>query len=252
MAMSWAQKKQLKIFIFIAIFAFAVVGLIIYSFRPAPSCTDGKLNQKEEQIDCGGECDACIGSPRELSVLWARPFEISEGHYEVGALIDNPNSTVGARSLSYVVKLFEGSTLVGQREGRTFLNPREKFLIYESDIATVNIKPTRASIEIKEVPWKVFKVEKANILISSKIFETAPSGNGRVKIVLENQTLFPIDNIYMSVILTDSIGSVVGVSQSKVDSIAGEASQELFLTWRHAFDPAPANIDVYLRTDLTR
>ena len=211
-----------------------------------------KLNQQEEQIDCGGECDACIGTPRDLSILWAKPFKISEGRYEVGALIENPNSTVGARAFSYTLKLFEGNTIVGQREGSTFLNPREKFLIYEGDIGVGERVPTIAGVEINEIPWKVFKNEKPNILISSKTFETSSSGNGRVKVVLKNQTLFPISNIYVSVVLMDSFGSVIGVSQSKVDSIQGEASEEVFLTWRQVFNPSPANIDVYLRTDLTR
>jgi len=251
MAISWTLGRQLKIFIFLAVVVFAIVGGYIYYMLPAPSCTDGKLNQSEEKIDCGGECDACVGNPRVPVVVWARPFEISPGQYEAAALIENQNLTVGSRALSYTMRLFENNILVAERQGETFLNPRDKFLIFESDISTGESKPNRATITFNEIPWKVFNEERPNILVSSKIFELAPSGNGRVKVILRNQTLFPIQNVYVSVALKDAAGNIIGVSATKVDSIAGESSRDVFFTWRHPFDPAPASIDVYFRTNLT-
>lgn len=252
MALSWALRRQLKIFILIAVFAFAVVGWVIYGLKPAPSCTDGKLNQNEERVDCGGECEACIGNPENLIVYWTRTFELTSGKYEAAALIENPNFRVGSRSLSYKIKLFENNILVAQKNGETFLNPDEKLLIFESDIDVENKKPNRAEIEFIQIPWKVFTGEKPNILVSSKVFERTVAGNGRVKIVLRNQTLFAIENIFVSVVLLDSGENAIGVSSTKVDMIRSEGSREVFFTWPHPFDPAPAGMDVYLRTDLTK
>ena len=61
MAISWAAKKQLTYLLFALV---AVAGLIaaIWLNITAPSCTDGKQNQDEQGIDCGGVCaKECLG-----------------------------------------------------------------------------------------------------------------------------------------------------------------------------------------------
>src|SRR3989304_5529864 len=103
-------------------------------------------------------------------------------------------------------------------------------MIFESGIATKERTANRATIEIKEIKWKKFDKERANILVSSKGFENAP--NGRAEVVLKNQTLFPIKNIYVTVALNDSFGNTVGVSSTRIDEISAEDSREVFFTWR--------------------
>src|SRR3990167_10764616 len=99
MALSWVFKKQLKIFIFLAVILFAIVGGVIYYFRPAPSCFDNKLNQNEERIDCGGECEAGVIDPKNLIVSWARQFEVTPGILDTAAFIDIPNLFFGFREV---------------------------------------------------------------------------------------------------------------------------------------------------------
>ncbi len=253
MAMSWALKRQLKIFIYLAIFVFAAVGIVIYFFQPAPTCYDKILNQHEERVDCGGECEACVVDPQNLIVYWTRPFEVSPGIYEVASMVENPNLKYGAREISYRLKLYDDNVLVGEKNGKTFLNPRDKFLIYESDIALDRQGvPDRAQIEFDDVKWKVFEKERPNILVSSSKYELTQIGNGRLKVVLRNQTIFAIQNIFIYSVLLNFSGNAVGVSSTVIDSIPAETSRDIFFTWRHPFDPRPASVEVYLRTNLTQ
>jgi len=248
MALSWALKKQIKILAVLAVIIFAIVGWVIYSFQPAPTCSDQKLNQHEERIDCGGECEACVLDPKDLVVSWTRPFEVTPGNYDIAALVENPNLYYGSREIKYTFFLYSDNVLVGSIEGKTFLNPREKFMIFESGIATKERTANRATIEIKEIKWKKFDKERANILVSSKGFENAP--NGRAEVVLKNQTLFPIKNIYVTVALNDSFGNTVGVSSTRIDEISAEDSREVFFTWRTPVEFA-SSTEAYLRTNLT-
>ena len=251
MPMQWPMRRQLFLFSFFAVFVFAVVGWVIYKFSPAPTCFDKKLNQSEERVDCGGECEPCVGNPEDLVTFWVRPFAIGLGRYEAAALIENPNLRAGARELAYKIHLFENNILVAMKEGTTFLNPRDKFLIFESNIATGERRPDRAQIEFREIRWKVFDRERPNVLVSSKTFEPTLSGNGRVRVVLKNQTLFSINDVYVSAALMDARGNALGVSASKVDRIGAEGMREVFFTWPHPFEPAPSNIEVFVRTNLT-
>lgn len=249
MALSWVFKKQLKIFIFLAVIIFAIVGGIIYYFQPAPSCLDQKLNQHEERVDCGGECEACVINPKDLVVSWARPFEVTPGIYDAAALVENPNLYYGSREIEYTFLLYADNILIGSREGKTFLNPREKFMIFESGVTTKDRIATRATIEFSEIIWKKFAKERANILVSSKSFENAP--NGRAKVVLKNQTLFPIKNIYVAIALDDSFGNAIGVSATMVDVIGAEASKDVFFTWRSPIEFA-SSTEAFVRTNLTQ
>lgn len=248
MALSWVFRKQIKIFIVLAIIIFAVVGGIIYYFQPAPSCTDGKLNQNEERIDCGGECEACVVDPKDLVISWARPFELTPGNYDAAALIENPNLYYGSREIEYTFLLYADNILIASKEGKTFLNPRDKFMIFESGIMTKERQATSAKIEFKNIMWKRFDQERPNILVSSKTFENAP--NGRAKVVLKNQTLFEIKNIYISIALNDSFGNAIGVSSTKIDEINTEASRDVYFTWRNPI-PFASSTEVYMRTNLT-
>lgn len=248
--LSWTAKRQLFFFGIFALAVFLMVGGIIYFFRPAPSCFDQKQNQREEGVDCGGPCELCIGNPQDLIVFWARAFELVPGHWEVGALVENPNLLVGAKELTYKVRLYDASNvLVALKEGRTFLNPREKFLIFEEDISTGERVPTRATIEFSEIPWRRIERERPSILVSSKNFENAPNGVARV--VLKNQSLFGVEDIFVGAALLDSSGNAIGVSSSKIERIDGEAFKEAVFTWRAPFDPPPTNVEVLVRTNLT-
>jgi len=248
MVISWVFKKQLKILAVLAVILFAIVGGVIYYFQPAPSCFDKKLNQREERVDCGGECEACVIDPKNLIVSWVRPFEVTPGIYDAAALIENPNLYYGSREIEYTFLLYSDNVLIASKDGKTFLNPREKFMIFESGILTKERVATRATIEIKEVKWKKFDKERANILVSSKTFDNAP--NGLVKVVLRNQTLFSIKNVFVAVILNDSAGNAIGVSTSKINEISAEMTKDVYFTWRSPIQLA-SSTEVYLRTNLT-
>lgn len=201
-------------------------------------------------MDCGGPCESCIGIPQDLIVFWTRAFELVPGHWEVGALAENPNLLLGAKELTYKVRLYDASNvLVALKEGRTFLNPREKFLIFEEDIQTGERVPTRATIEFLEIPWKRIEKERPHLLIASKNFENAP--NGRARIILKNQSLFAVKDIFITAALLDERGNALGINSSRLEAIPGEGSREVVFTWRAPFDPMPANIEVFVRTNLT-
>ena len=93
--------KRLTIIV-IYIFLFLAIGTGGYFlFHAAPTCMDGKQNQDETGIDCGGICamacmETVIGEPIVIREVMVLPVE--NGVYDVVARIYNPNNTVGAES----------------------------------------------------------------------------------------------------------------------------------------------------------
>jgi len=232
MPFSWRAKRQLT---FLGIFAGAVILVIVAIFfvfyspalPPPPP----------------------LGTPQNLIIFWTRFFPIAPGHFEVASFIENPNLLLGTSKLAYRLRLYDANNiLIALKEGRTFVNPREKFLIYEPDMETFQRLPVRATIEFSGIPWKRIEKERPQLLVTRKNFSAQVS---RLSAVIQNQSLFPVKNIYFAAILADKDANALGVSLAEADQISGEGEREIVFTWREKFDPPPASIEVLARTNLT-
>ena len=253
MAIAWRIRKQFLFLAIFIIFVFAIVFGIIRLFSPDATCTDNIKNQSEEDVDCGGECEACSTEAEDLIVFWTRFFGMSKGRYEVASYVNNPNRLWGIGKLDYKIRLYDSDNIsIAIKEGSIFVNPRENFLIFEKDFETYERTPARASIEfLLPIKWKQYEKDRPNILVSGKEFENTDTGS-RLKVTVENQSLYDIEDIYLSAILMDIDGNVVGVSQSNFGRLAGESAREVFFTWRRAFDPEPSSIEIIARINLTQ
>src|SRR3989344_4780202 len=90
MPLSWRAKKQLTFFAVFAGAVFLLVFGIIYLFRsPAPPPAPE------------------LPVAEDLVVFWARFFQIAPGHYEVSALVENPNLLLGTDRLTYRLRLYD-------------------------------------------------------------------------------------------------------------------------------------------------
>lgn len=241
---------------FILIIIIIAIGLFLI-YKPTADCFDNKQNQSEEGIDCGGVCTPCVVEPADPVVLWTKVFPLGRGpgeafsgnKYEVAALVKNNNFNVGAERLKYTFKLYDQKNiLVSAREGETYLNPLEEYLIFETDINTQERFPARAFIEFEDIKWKYTDKEKAEILISNKEFSNEPSPSLSVKIT--NKSLLDARNIELSASLFDAQDNVIGVSFTKISRLAAESSRLAYFTWQDPFEDVPTRIEILVRTDI--
>jgi hypothetical protein len=258
MILTWRIRKKLIIsslfFLFIGIIAFFVVN----HFLPEPTCFDNKKNQKEEAVDCGGPCEQCVVNPKDIVALWSRVFpaggESASGGkiYEVAALIENPNLFYGLPLFKYIFKVYDSNNvLVAIKEGQSFLNPRDKFLIFASDINTGKRDAVRAFIEIEYLSnWKYIDKEKPSLVVSGKSFMNMPFPTLRAR--LYNESLFSMENIQAAAVLYNDEGNAIAVSSTKLDFIPKEESREIIFTWPAPFAVEPSSSEIFTRIYLFR
>ena len=68
------------------------VIVFFYYYQPA-TCRDGKQNQEEDGVDCGGPCSLiCDAQSATPIVSWVRFFKIQDGFYNVASFVENPNA----------------------------------------------------------------------------------------------------------------------------------------------------------------
>ncbi len=244
---SWRTRRQLAYFGVFAVVVALSVGWVIWYFMPAATCFDNRQNQDEGGVDCGGACDKkCLGNIGNVRVTWTRFFEIDKGFYDAAALVTNPNTLAGAKEIVYRFKLHDkDNILIAIREGRTFINPNENFVIFESNIQTLERIPLRASIEIDPINWE--RVESPNPDIVSFGYRLIRQPSSRLEATLRNNGIFEVQKIEAVALLLDGSENAIAVSRTIVDSIADESERGVGFTWPFAISEEPARIEIYIR-----
>jgi len=244
--MTWAARKKI-IYFFVAFGLVAIVALpLVYLFYPRSSCTDGRRNQDEEGVDCGGSCKkVCENKPSPLIVNWKRPFKVADGVYSATAYVTNPNFGIAAASVSYKFKLYdERNILVGERSGVTTIPPNGDYPVFEGLITVGNRVPAQASFEFTSLPAWINVIEQPSLQIKNKNFSD-PDSLPRLSVELVNDGVSAISDISAVVIIYDSDGIAMAASETFVGTIAGESSKEILFTWPNPFPRPVGSVDIY-------
>lgn len=250
MAIPWTVKRQITYFLVFVVIIFTA-AYFIWKGVTKPTCSDGRRNQGEEGIDCGGPCqEKCLGEVKELYIDWTKIFEISKGKYDVAALIKNNNLFLALPSLKYQFKFYDkNNILIGIKEGETFITPGEIFPIFETGVDVGSRIPSRVFIEFENNPgWQRVEKEKPSLVVSKKQFFNEPPFP-RLAVTLENKSVVPVYNIFIAAILYDKDKNVQGVSVTKIDAISGESSEEIVFTWPQIFSEE-LSPDILFKTGL--
>lgn len=239
--MTWANKRK---FFYLSIVALIFLFVLFLLIRPylnrAPTCFDNKQNGKETGIDCGGNClKACTLEVNEISILWARTFEVVPGRYNTVAYLENNNRNAVINSISYRFRFADKDNIyIGKREGTAYIPPSGKFAIFEPAIDLGNSVPVYTSFEFTQIPtWLQISEQKANqlkLLISDIKLENQDS-LPKLSATIKNNSLFQIPNINVITILYNQKGNAISASKTYLDVLSGEESSNLIFTWPQPF-----------------
>lgn len=246
MQISWTVKKQLA---YLGVFLIVVIITVSFFVLKiiAPTCFDGKQNQDEGGVDCGGVCSQeCLGVIKDLTVLWSKPLKISESRYDVVALAENRNLFLSAKSVKYQFKFYDDrNILIATREGEIFVNPGKKFAIFESNIDVGARKPARVFLEFqKDIKWEIYKDENLGLIVSKKEYKDKP--RPVISATLENKTQANIKGVYAVAVVYDKEGNAIASSATKIKEINRDSSAELFFTWSENFDGEYFRDEIFL------
>lgn len=249
---SWSRRRQFSYFLLLVVLVAAGAAGAFFWYRPTPSCADGRQNQGELGVDCGGVCQAvCLHEVLPLKVAWTRIFTVVDGVYEVAALLTNPNPNLLATKVPYVIRLVdENNILITLKRGETFLNPRETFAVFASGFDVGRRKPARAFLEFDPAPnWQRAQDTSPTLVVKKEPFTNEPSP--RLAIELSNDSRQTWENVQLSVVLSDRDHNAFAASATVIERLAAGETGKAVFTWPKPFADQPMFIDVYphLRLD---
>lgn len=245
--MSWSSKKKSKYILVVTfvvlIFFISFAFFILYN---SPTCQDGKQNQEEEGIDCGGPClTVCGFEIIDPIIHWGRVSKMMEESYSVTALIENPNVSAEAYSVPYIFKLYDDEgLLVSEYVNKAFIPANKTFPIFSGAIDVGNRIPTKTVFEFTEKPNWVETVSGPEILIES-IQYFVKNNLPRVSATISNDSVRDIKNIEVIVLLLDNQDNLINSSKTFLDVIKKNSSETVIFTWPVIFDREVTKVDIF-------
>lgn len=245
---SWGTRRRNLIITIFLCGVFVLIAITSFNFfYKDPNCFDGKQNQGETGIDCGGPC--ALLCPHETVaplVKWNRYFEVVPGIYNAVAYIENQNPHAKTENVNYKFTLFDDKNVIlAENYGSVDLRPAEIIPVIADAMNTGRMIPSRMTFEIdREVVWH--RAEQRPRLIRLKNEQLFYDNRApRVSAELENTSHFPVKNIKLIVILYNNEGNAVGVSRTMVEEILSNQIRNVLFTWPQDFSSTVSRFEIF-------
>lgn len=228
-------------------------GLFVKS---APSCFDGKQDQGELGVDCGGPCAmTCTAGLQPVSVLSTNIFQSTPGHETFLAKIAGVNPGLAAQYFTFSFDLRDASgTVLESFPGSSFLYPSEvKYLtlVNQPVTASVTANPTATwtlTIPSADTQWvsgssfgaiPILTVQN----VSTQIGSSTAIASGQ----LMNGDTATFNSIFIVAVFKDANGNPIGASQTEIDSIAPNQTKNFSVSYPAiaGINPAATEVQAY-------
>lgn len=227
---------------------FATLGLLlaypIYFFvHEEPTCFDAKRNGDETGIDCGGGCALyCKADVQPLRVVWAEAFQLTPGHYDIGAYVENLNRTAGIKVLRYTFEIQDTENKeLAVRSGTIEVPPQGRLLLFEGDLS-LDREPGRVTIHFNEHDlerWTQAQPGRSEVITKNQTLKDVAS-KPRFEVTLLNTDLVnDASSLLVGAVIYGPGRRPIGISRTYVDGMAKGGEEKIFFTWPSSF-PAPS------------
>jgi len=241
---SWARRRQIIYGGGVLVFLLIIFGVpFIVKKISGPSCSDGKKNGIEEEIDCGGACPRlCRDESWALSIVWQRVFR--EGGGVASALLYGENfyKTGGVFDAQYYVKVYDtAGVLIAEKETIGSILPGSSFAIFAPNFYVGERVPVRAIFEQRApFEWRQDVPKASTIRTESIQLSTTPQT--RVEAVLFNSGEKTL-KARAAAILYNANGNAIGASETTA-SLRGGARVPISFFWRAPFSETPVRAEI--------
>lgn len=213
--LSWAQRRKFSVFLML--FIIAVLVFIFFAF---------KFYNQQSPLPI---------EARDINVLWSRLFQFREGFADVAVLLNNPNN-ISVQKIVYSFKIYDkNNILIAIKEGETFANPLERFVIFEPNIGISERSPQRVVFDLKEVVFSEKKEgsnPKVDILGTEEFFEEVFP---RISVKIKNRENKSLENINATIVVFGKDQNVIAVSKTFMPFLAIGEEHLINFTWPKAF-----------------
>ncbi len=244
---TWSSRRKFSYASLVILAVILIVGLPAFLLLyKAPTCSDGKQNQGEGGIDCGGPCvKLCPSAFLPPEVIWTKAEPVAPGLYNVAAYVINNNLDGAAYDVPYEMQLFDDQgILITYKYGTLTIPPHRNTLAFQGSVSTLKRIPVKAIITLDSPQWVKQNDELGNIVIVDKKY-TEDSNSSSLQVTLQNDAVTPYNNLSVYVILYDKDGNAIDFSKTVIDSVpANNGTVVAPFTWPVSHNGQVVTIEV--------
>lgn len=236
---------------------FVTIGIILYYLAaPDATCTDGKKNQAEKGIDCGGPCSPCkeVKVGKDLNIAEQAFVNGGNSTYDVMLKLQNPNNNIGASDFQYSVALKDSSgNVVSQKDGASFVLPAEtKYLLVMGLPVEQGKTPVSLDVKLTDYDWSELKASaRPQLNIYSKQLNALPTGVGNeAEGTVRNESTYDLDKVIINVVLRDERGKVIGLNSTERNNVRSKEDRYFKVTWPYALSGNVANVEMEAQSNI--
>ncbi|MDQ2933033.1 MAG: hypothetical protein M3Q80_01490 [bacterium] len=244
---SWSKRRKT---LYASVIGIVLIGAVILPafliFYRAPTCTDGVQNGKEGGIDCGGSCRRlCQDTFMSASPAWTRFEEVAPGLYNVAAYIVNPNIEGEAYRVPYRLAFYDNEgIIITDSHGFVTIPPHRNTLAFQGAVNVGKSIPVKVLFEFSKAPnWEKRADSLSALSITDKKY-TDEEDSSSLSVTLKNNSVKPIFDTTIFVILYDKDNNALGFSKTKLDEIPAQSSAVAPFTWPISRDGKVISIEV--------
>ncbi|MDR3548069.1 MAG: FxLYD domain-containing protein [Candidatus Pacebacteria bacterium] len=245
--MSWADRRKHVIEAIVAAVAVALVAIVlIATLYKTPSCADGKQNQGEQGIDCGGPCPyACSAYETPPSVRFARAVSPQQGRTDVIAYIDNANADAELQAASYSIQLYgPNQTIIAQKTGTVTIPPSTTAPVFIPDFLEGTQPVTQVFVTLDSSTYRWLRTTKKPVVPIPSNIQTQETLTPKITATLSNPTAQPLTNVTVIATVFDSSNNAIAASQTVVPVLPAQGSASVIFTWNQPFASTPAYVEI--------
>jgi len=255
MELNWRSQRQIIVFSIYFLIVFVPVSLIVFLLvRKSPNCFDRIQNQDEQGTDCGGTmCQLrCDGSYRDIKVNFTRGLKVTDGVYDIFALLENFNTDVTFPNIPYEMSFYsvEGK-LLGSTTGSISMYPQRKAVVY---LPSLRLSQEPKTVDLVLEQHKALSISKSDIElipqnVSVENWQAQRGANESLQVVgeLKNPNNREVKNLNVYAMLYDDTQTVYAVSKTKVFSLKGREKTAVAFTWGNII--SPTNVEFVVEFD---
>lgn len=243
--------------VYIVLFSMICFALYRSFIWVAPTCSDGKQNQNEGGIDCGGKCSKQCEPPLNAKQIVSQEVAFvpaGHGSYDLLAKIYNPNDIAGASSFVYTLSLRDanGAVLV-EKSGTSFILPQESKYLFEFQLASARV-PVSATFLVTNVKWERLKgySERPRIVVTRQAYDRISSGPGygAATGLVVNSSPYDFRSIGVKVVLRDASGKPLAINATEMNTMQAKEQRDFRLVWPSAFPGQVASYEMFVDADV--
>lgn len=245
----WAKRHRARVtFLLVTLFIIVFGSYSVFVLWKPPSCSDGRQNQGEAGVDCGGPCQFyCDAEVQDLRVSWARAFKASDGIYSLLAYIENPNRDKMVRSIPYRFRLYdERGIMLLEERGETYLNQEVLTGVFLGRVSLRSTVPYRTTFELLEDPIWERAERDLSVSVSEYAFVEGSIGT-ELRATIKNDEPVVLRDLEVIVVMYGADDNAVAASQTYIDMLEPRGERRVAFAWPYSLPDALGRVEFLSR-----